>query len=343
MSELDVRDPDPEENQPEGEGASAVSAPVEGAGDAPYKNLLVPLVVVPAAIVMSLVLVFALFGAIAGDPSSPSENLDKLIHGGTNEREQAAFGLVLQAMEVWEARESGEEPEWQIDASFLPTVRAAWERTDERDYEQRYVLAILLGLLGDEAASTRLMELLDMPASDDPEGTMRMFVLRSLGLMGEPSSAARVASFTRNEDRVLRVTAASALQNLDAPESRDALRDLLAEPDLDLRGMAAISLSYLGDEAAVGTLRELLDMAAYEREQELYEGRWRRGEDVRRSRMAGLRGLWRLGRGEDRELVVQMSEAEPDIEVRAVALEALEHWEQGPAWQLAASAAPGAE
>ena len=109
MSEIDVRDPDPEAPAQGDESAAPVSSSVEGEPEAPYRNLLVPLIVVPAGIVLALVLVFALFGLIAGDPASPQENLDKLINGGTNEREQAAFGLVLQAMEVWEAREEDRE------------------------------------------------------------------------------------------------------------------------------------------------------------------------------------------------------------------------------------------
>jgi len=333
MSEIDVRDPDPEEPSPGGDSATPASSSVEGEPEAPYRNLLVPLIVVPAAIVLALVLVFALFGLIAGDPASPQENLDKLIHGGTNEREQAAFGLVLQAMEVWQAREAGREPEWVIDESFLPPVRSAWERTDERDYQQRYVLAGLMGLLEDPLACEHMLELLDIPPSEDSEGHMRAFVIRSLGQLGDPAAAARVASFTQDEDSYLRQVAAYALHSLDASESREALRELLVEPDLALRGMAASSLAYLGEADGVGVLRELLDLAPYERERELYAGRWRSGEDVRVSRVSGLHGLWRLGRAEDHELIVELSTEEPDIEVRAIALEALEHWDAGPSWR----------
>ena len=87
VTEIEIRDPDPSD-------PGSPATPAMPAGESPYKNLLVPLVVVPALIVMVLVLVFVLFGAVAGKEDSPRENLDRLLHGGFNERKQAAFNLV---------------------------------------------------------------------------------------------------------------------------------------------------------------------------------------------------------------------------------------------------------
>ena len=65
----------------------------------PYRNLWVPLVVVPALIVMVLVLVFVFFSSIVGEEASPRENLARMLEGGANERRQASFNLVRQTLD----------------------------------------------------------------------------------------------------------------------------------------------------------------------------------------------------------------------------------------------------
>ena len=72
-------------------------------GESPYRNLWVPLVIVPAGIVIAIVIVFALFGAISGDEASLSENLARVVEGGKNDRQQALFNLARQATENHQA------------------------------------------------------------------------------------------------------------------------------------------------------------------------------------------------------------------------------------------------
>ena len=64
-------------------------------GASPYQNLWVPLIVVPAGIVITIVVVMAIFGSLTGDEKTPAENLELVIHGGTNQAEQALFNLRL--------------------------------------------------------------------------------------------------------------------------------------------------------------------------------------------------------------------------------------------------------
>jgi len=322
MTELEVPDPDLP-------GESAVGAQ-SGDPPAPYGSLFVPLIVVPAAIVITLVLVFVLFGAIAGDEASPSENLERLVGGGANERQQAAFNLVRQAMETWQSREEGSRPDWDFGADFFPEVRAAWDGADPQDFEQRYVLAILLALLGDPQAHEHLESMLEISEAEDPEGVMQVYILTSLGRLGDARAARSVIEFLQHEDSGIRHAAAAALQNLDSPLSRPALRELLGDPELDLRGQAALSLAYLGDAGGVGVLHELLGMEAYERERDLFPGRWRRGSDVHNARLRALQSLWRLGRPEDLARIETMSLEEGDLELRAAALAALPRWGEGP-------------
>jgi hypothetical protein len=68
---IEVPDPDP-------------AVPPPAAPESPYKNLLVPLVVVPFMVVGVLVLVFVFFGAVAGEETSIEENLRRVVDGGLN-------------------------------------------------------------------------------------------------------------------------------------------------------------------------------------------------------------------------------------------------------------------
>src|SRR5262249_49357309 len=95
----------------------------------PYRNLFVPLIVVPAVIVGAILLVFLFFGAITGREASLSENIDKVITGGQAERKQAAFNMVRQIAENREAQGEGHSAPWPVEADFLPKLRRAWEST----------------------------------------------------------------------------------------------------------------------------------------------------------------------------------------------------------------------
>ena len=98
-----------------------------GAPGAPYQNLFVPLVVVPFLVVGVLVLVFLFFGAIRGEDASLERNLEALVHGGTNERQQAAMNLSVQLVENREARGKGQEPPWPTGPDFLERLQGSWE------------------------------------------------------------------------------------------------------------------------------------------------------------------------------------------------------------------------
>ncbi len=310
MTEIEIPD------QPDGPRAG-------GEPEAPYGNLFVPLLVVPAMIVIVLVLVWVLFGAIAGDEAGPRDNLRTMVHGGANEREQASFNLVRQVLEDWQAVEAGEDPPWGIDARYVPDVQRAWEQTDEDEYDARYVLAILLARLGDEAGEEHLVELLAMPEDADPDGQKRFFVLQALGTLGNSEHAPAVIEFLDHPDQGLQHMAIGALQSMPGEATLAALRGLLEDGDLELRGQAAVSLARLGDPAGAAVLRELIDPATYELDRKLDEARWARAQEVSAARRTATLGLGGLGREEDRAFLRELAEEDADPEVREAALRAL--------------------
>ena len=310
----------------------------EGAEEprAPYKNLLVPLVVVPALIVMVLVVIVALFGAIAGDEATPQENLQRMLHGTANERDQAAVLLVNQLLEHFEAVAAGEDPTWEIDATFLPELRRAWESADPEDVEFRYVFASLRAWLDDEAAVADLCSLLALDDELDPDARIRFVSLIALGGLGrrmdEPQRAyavARIAPILEGRDgqggsdHGLRAAAAIALQTYPGEEAREALRSGLRDGQLVVRGNAALALAALGDPAAAEVLRELIDPSTYEVERQRDPRVWTKGERISDSRQRAVRALAALGRPEDLEVLREVAADDEDLNVRAVALEVL--------------------
>jgi hypothetical protein len=325
MTEIEV--PDPEE--PEAGGGS------EGqATQSPYRNLFVPLVVVPALIVIVLVLVFALFGAIAGHERTPQENLRTMLDGGKNERTQAAFSLARQVGEdLRAARDDDPEtaPEWGIGPELLPEVRTAWKSTDEEDREVRAVLAMLMAYLDeDEGAALALEALRTTPPEDDPGGQLRFDLLQLIGQLGDPAALETVIGFLGDSDRGLRIAAAGALQSFPGERTREALRGMLTASDLDVRGQAAISLTFHGDASGEGVLRQLVDPSSYELERELDPSRWRRAEVMRYARQRALWALARLHRPEDRAFLEHVAGEEEDTEVRQTALHLLDRWDELP-------------
>jgi hypothetical protein len=188
VTEIEIRDP-------EGSAAST------GEPESPYRNLLVPLVVVPALIVMVLVAIGTFVMVAVGSEDSPSENLKRLLDGGANERRQAAFALARQVMIFQEARAEGREPEWEIDASFLPELEAArlslGPIEEPKDVARPFVLSSLMAQLGDPEGVAQLAELTALPDELDPEGEYRSYAALNLAVLGPEMAPPERALATR--------------------------------------------------------------------------------------------------------------------------------------------------
>ena len=295
----------------------------------PYKNLWVPLVVVPALIVVVIVLVFTFFGGIAGSERQPSDNLQRMLTGGVNERQQAAFGLVRQAAENWSDVAEGRELTWPMDATFLGDLQSAWNVIGADDMRSRYIVASLQRQLGDEAGADHLIDLVDELQSipDEEYAELAPYTVVAVGAMGPSLTGGRlerasraVAGYAQHADPVLRQAAAAALQNLDTEQSRQVLRGLLGDGSLALRGQAAISLSHLGDPAGADVLWELVAEDSYAAERLADERRWRNGENVRHVRISAVEALGRLARPADGLRLAALAETDSDPEVRSVAM-----------------------
>ncbi|MFT5287458.1 MAG: hypothetical protein ACI8TQ_003644 [Planctomycetota bacterium] len=311
-----------------GEGADVSSSP--------YRNLFVPLVIVPAMIVIVLVLVFVLFGQIAGDEKSMAENLERVQTAGANERDQALFLLVRQIDENWADLQAGKELRWTMEGDITTELTRVFNQTPPEDIHFRYVLAATLAQMDEVDGIGKLLSCLEINPAYDGEGTVRFNVIVGLGVaatsMTDDERARTVKAivpFLEGDDLGLQLATAGALQGFPGAESVAALRGVLGAGELELRGQAAVSLSHLGEEDGAEVLWELVDRASYERAREGHPEKFRRESQIVAVRERAVSALCRLGRAQDLERLKEIAAGDPDLDVREEAMRGLAALENG--------------
>jgi hypothetical protein len=305
-----------------------VQAPTPDVSGSPYKNLFVPLVVVPAAIVAAIVLVYLFFGAInKREDASLAENLDRVVNGGAGERTQAAFSMVVQLAENQQAKNAGKPMPWPIDASFLPKLREAWKKAPTDDPRIRLVLATMLAELGDPDGVPNLIALLDVRDADDADGTVRFNAVANLGALGDERALDAIVNvLEHSSDEGLRSVAAIALQRMSGEKSRAALVGALEDGSFEVRANAALALAARGDPAGASVLRALLDPASYAGEHERDRKKFAEARRVSESRVMAVQALAHLARSEDRAEIARVADKDDDLAVREAAMKALAEW-----------------
>lgn len=315
------------------EGAPAAeSGPEQVASKAtgPYQNLWVPLIVIPAGIVISIVVVVSLFGLISGSERSIAENLERVIHGGTNERSQALFNIARQVNENLVAIQDGEEQPWPMEEGFESRARQALERMDDEDYFAQLTLNQVLAVLGEERATERLVELLGLDDQQDPDGKVRFMAALNLGAQGVEAAREPLLALLQAEDEGLRGVAAVALAGIGGDGVEEALIGALSDQSLMVRGNAAMALGQLRPDSreAVDVLFELLDMSTYEAENQRDSAKYSRARDVSEHRTKAAEVLAEMQVPGIRERLEALADDE-DLGLREVVLVAIQRMESG--------------
>lgn len=343
MESAEPAEETPAENAPEASAASTSASTsggstessaadsselAEGAegGEAPYKNLFVPLVLVPAAIVATILFVFVMFSAVTGGESSLQENVQKVMTGGQNERDQALLQLVRQLELNREAKAKGEELPYPVEGGFTASLRKAWESLPPEDVALRFVVATALMQNDPEEGPEKLLELAQLDEELDPEGDFRFKALLNLGSTGDPTVRPQLIRSLSDPDRGLRAVAAVALQRIPGEETAEALAGALLDEDFDVKANAALSLSHFADPRAADTLRWLTEEETYTQEHARDEARFGKAERISSSRAQAVHALARLKRSEDRPLLEALAADGSDLIVKSAALEELGQW-----------------
>ena len=305
---------------------SEEAKPDEAQATGPYKSLWIPLVIVPAAIVGTILVVFVMFGSIAGEEKDLEANLQTVLHGGANEREQAVFSMVRQLQQNRLAGLRGEEFPWPIGEGFVDDLRSTWEKLPEDDLDARLVVATTLSQLDDEEGVTRLMTLLDATDKQDPDGQLRFHALAHLGASGAPEAQPGLLRYLAHEDAGLRKIAVIGLQNMPGQETLRALYRALEDSDFEVRANAALGLSRLKDSTGASLLLDMLDEETYAAIHRAEEAKFARSESISQSRAAAVLGLGDLQRAEDFAVLEKLAADDEDLLVREAAMRVVSAW-----------------
>lgn len=122
-----------------------------------------------------------------------------------------------------------------------------------------------------------LVDALRKAALEDPDQTVRMEALCSLGLINQPASISVLRSILRDETlpAFLRARAAEALGQRGNLDAVDDLVASLSSPIAAIRFWSAYALGEIGDSAVIPRLLALID------DPESVEGWWTVGEEAR--------------------------------------------------------------
>jgi hypothetical protein len=248
--------------------------------EAPSAGFIVQLFVIPAVIVFVVILVWLLFGKLAGGERDATEYVRMIRASSTNWRaaNRAAFELASLIQN---------DPKLATDPKLLGelTDLLAHDLDHPDNSEMTQYVALAIGkfqTLDARTESGRKIDPLPVLAralAERQPTPVRIAAAASLAkhaarlegrLDDEPAvRALGEAGAGEDGDAELRQMAVYALGFFGGPEAERILRDRLNDPDRFVRYNAAIALARRGDPAARGSLREMLTTADLNRTIEL--------------------------------------------------------------------------
>jgi HEAT repeat protein len=266
------------------------------------RAILFQFVLFPLGIVCVGVLIFLLFGRLAGEEHTIPDYLNEIRAGSSHERWQAAYQLS-------KSLKRGEAKRYPNLEQQVASVYSGAKNDDPRI--RRY-LSMVLGTLGDRRATPLLLE-----ATHDGDVETRIYAMIALGELRDPAAVPRLLELAHDEDKDVRKTADYALGELGDPRGREVLAAALEDPIADVRWNAAVALANLGDRRAAPTLRTMLDRPALARVANIREDQQ---EDAM---IVGMTAYAHLLGPEARPELERLAAKDPSLRVRDAAKQAL--------------------
>lgn len=292
-------------------GEFADDGPDATAPAEPRRSQLVQLFLFPMLIAGVGVGIFFLFWYLTHERKTFDEYLAGLRSRSETQRYQAAYDLAEQL------QREGPEFVGPDGAARLAEFFAG----ASGEPELRQFLAAALARLADPATVPALVTGLD-----DETVEVRILSAAALGRIGDARAVDGLAGALDDESHEVRASAAAALGAIRDPRAVPAVAALLSDRDPIVRAQAAVALAYLGDPSGVPVLLECLDRAALARNERLSgEG------DVERTMRSAIEALAKLGTEEAKPALRRLSESDPNLRVRAAALESVEGRRSEPA------------
>lgn len=209
-------------------------------------KMIVPLFLIPLAIVLGGVSVFYLFGKLAAYERTPQEYVSELLGSNSHKRWQSAFEL---------SRYVIQKDKTTLEPEFESNLIKVYESSDPQEQKLRTYLTIVLAHVGKEDSA----KLFGRVVAESNNNEDQIYALWALGKIASPSAANLVVSKLSSEDAGLRKTAAFALGFVGNKTHVPALEKLLKDDVKDVRWNAALALAELGSRSGAYEIENLLD------------------------------------------------------------------------------------
>lgn len=222
----------------------------------PSTSFFVQLFLLPALIVFGIMIVWFLFGKLAGGSRSPDEYLE-IIKSNRGDRWKAAHDLShllrndsAHTKDEKLAKAIADELQRQVDAGpAIDNQFTEYLAGAAGSFDSLAGLPALRGAMApDKDAKVRRAALLAVARLSDRRGGLN-----------DPELAAQVQGYLADENSEIRELAAYTLGFLNGPQIAEALRGRLTDPQETVRYNAAVALASHGDPAAVPVLAQMLD------------------------------------------------------------------------------------
>ena len=295
----------------------AVHEPMEVPAEAPAPSRRrAPLLFFPLGILVLALVVYVLFGLIAHEGKTSVDYVND-IRQGRGGAWQTAYEL---------SRLIPTEDPAERDPRLVAGIVSLLGRSAGADPRLRRYLILSLGELRDRRAVDTLLD-----ALEDPDPESRLYAVWGLGAIGETRAAAPLLKLLDAPDAGVRKITAYALGSLPAPGVIASLRRVLHDPSQDVAWNAALALARLGDAAGVPVITRLLDRTYLDAVTSPdASGRVRALPEDRKEEIMinALRSLGGLGDKTQVALIQSLRDADPSLNVRQAAFEALRRIEK---------------
>lgn len=300
----------PKEPEPHGSHVPGATGPVAEPGPEPepeqgFIRELAQFFIVPSLIVLLCVGIFVMFGLLTSERRTAGDLLQEVRVGRGGDRWQAAFEL---------SRVIATEPASGGDGRLVADIVTALNEEGRDDPRVRRYLIIALEHLRNPAAGPALIG-----ALKDPDVDVRLQAARALAVIASvPGAAPALIELLDDESADVRKVAVYALGQTRDRAAIPALQARLEDPLEDIRWNAALALAVLGDGSGTQVIGQMIDRGHLDRVEGITE------EQKVSAIINGLQAVYLLRDPAFVPRVRELSESDPSLKVREVAIKTLE-------------------
>ncbi len=263
-------------------------------------SLFLKLFIIPALIVAVALGIFMMGSFALQHPKSAEQYLEELRSDSTERRWQAAYEL---------SRMLNQGEKIAVDDKLRGQLVQTFADAKKDDPRIREYLALVLGHLKEKSAVPALCD-----AVKDESNDVKTYSLWALGNIEDPAGGPAALGALDETDPTVRRMAVGALSALRYAPAKFPLEKELESSNQALRYDSAVALARLGDDKAIPTLLEMMNLKATGQPSDAM---------IQSAKLAALEGAGVLHNPEVRSQVVSLSKNDPDLKVREAAIEAL--------------------